>query len=89
MGQIDVRGWIMQISSRDFNQDIGKAKKASHNGPVVITERGKAAHVLLTYQAYQRLVSAQPSMAQLLSSDDEVDVEFGKVIIPSKEVDLS
>ncbi|APR69201.1 hypothetical protein F4U02_11230 [Acinetobacter haemolyticus] len=76
----------MQISSRDFNQDIGKAKKACYNGPVVITERGKAAHL----SSYQRLVSTQQSMAQLLSSDDDVDnVEFEKMITPSKEVDLS
>ncbi len=45
MDQINVRGLIMLISSRDFNHDIGKAKKASYNGPVVITERGKAAHM--------------------------------------------
>ncbi|WP_264781690.1 hypothetical protein [Acinetobacter haemolyticus] len=43
----------------------------------------------MTYQAYQRLVLAQQSMAQLLSSDDDVDVEFEKVSILSKEVDLS
>ena len=89
MDRIDVRRLIMQISSRDFNQDIGKAKKASHNVPVVIAEWGKAAHVLYL-SSYQRLVSTQQSMAQLLSSDDDVDdVEFEKMITPSKEVDLS
>jgi len=43
-----------EISSRDFNQDIGKAKRAAAEGPVVITDRGEPAFVLLTYEDYQR-----------------------------------
>lgn len=79
----------MQISSRDFNQDLGKAKKASRTSPVIITERGKAAHVLLSYQHYERLVKAQPSMAQMLCSDDEIEFEFEKAALQLKEVDFS
>ena len=43
-----------EISSRDLNQDIGKAKRAAAEGPVVITDRGKPAFVLLTFEEYQR-----------------------------------
>lgn len=43
-----------EISSRELNQEIGKAKRAAKDGPVVITDRGKPAYVLLNYEEYQR-----------------------------------
>lgn len=45
-----------QMSSREFNQDTSRAKKAAADGPVFITDRGKPAHVLLTFAAYQGLL---------------------------------
>lgn len=48
----------IQISSREFNQDTAGAKRAAERGPVVITDRGRPAHVLLTYEAYERLIGA-------------------------------
>ncbi len=39
---------ITTRSSREFNRDVSKAKKATVNGPVFITDRGRPAHVLLT-----------------------------------------
>jgi prevent-host-death family protein len=46
---------ITTLSARDFNQDVGRAKKATVNGPVIITDRGKPAHVLMTIDEYRRL----------------------------------
>ncbi len=46
---------ITTLSSREFNQDTGRAKKASQHGPVFITDRGRPAHVLLTMEEYQRI----------------------------------
>ena len=43
----------MNVTSREFRRDIGKAKKAAANGPVFITDQGRAAHVLLTMEMYQ------------------------------------
>ena len=43
------------VTSREFNQDTGRAKKAAMNGPVFITDRGRPAHVLLSIEEYQRL----------------------------------
>lgn len=48
-----------QISSREFNQDTSRAKKAAEQGPVYITDRGRPAHVLLTYEAYEQLVGTR------------------------------
>lgn len=42
---------ITTVSSREFNQDVSGAKRAASKGPVVITDRGRPAHVLLTIEA--------------------------------------
>lgn len=46
---------ITTLSSREFNQDASRAKKAARSGPVFITDRGRPAHVLLTIEEYRRL----------------------------------
>lgn len=54
-----------EMSSRDFNQDTGRAKKAAERGPVYITDRGRPAHVLLTYAAYEALIGGGRVVDQL------------------------
>ncbi|MBO6805515.1 type II toxin-antitoxin system Phd/YefM family antitoxin [Thalassospira sp.] len=67
---------ITTISSRDFNQDTSGAKKASKGGPVVITDRGKPSHVLLSIEEYQRLTGSLPSIVDLLAMPRANDIEF-------------
>ncbi len=64
------------MSSREFNQDTGKAKKAAENGPVFITDRGRPGHVLLSMEDYRRLVSGEKTLADLLAMPSGEDVEF-------------
>lgn len=45
-----------RMTSREFNQDTSGAKKAAERGPVFITDRGRPAHVLLTFEAYEKLL---------------------------------
>ena len=45
---------ITTLSSRQFNQDASKAKKAAKTVPVFITDRGKPAHELLTFGEYKK-----------------------------------
>ena len=40
------------LSSRELNQDVGRAKRAARLGPVFITDRGRPAHVLLSIEDY-------------------------------------
>ena len=40
------------VTSRALNQDVSRAKKAADGGPVIITDRGKPSHVLMTYADY-------------------------------------
>jgi prevent-host-death family protein len=67
---------ITTISSREFNQDAGGAKKAAEKGPVVITDRGRPAHVLLSFEDYQKLLGAGPSLYEALAMPGGEDIEF-------------
>lgn len=67
---------ITTISSREFNQDTGSAKKAAEKGPVIITDRGRPAHVLLSYGDYQKLLAKGPSLAEALAMPGGEDIEF-------------
>jgi hypothetical protein len=59
---------ITTLSSREFNQDTRRAKKAAEAGPVFITYRGRPAHVLLTIEDYQRLVGGGSSIIDMLAA---------------------
>ncbi|MGE0667432.1 MAG: type II toxin-antitoxin system Phd/YefM family antitoxin [Sphingomonadales bacterium] len=60
---------IRTFSSREFNQDASRVKKAAAGGPVFITDRGRPAHVLLTIEDYQRLTGGQMSLRQALEQE--------------------
>ncbi len=67
---------ITTLSSREFNQDTSRAKKAATKGPVFITDRGKPAHVLLSIEEYQRLTARPRSIVEALSMPGLSDIEF-------------
>lgn len=71
-----------QITSREFNQDASGAKRAAEKGPVYITDRGRPAHVLLTYEAYEHLLGTQHVLDRLAEPAGIEDVEF---TIPTSE----
>ncbi len=67
---------ITTLSSRELNQNLGRAKKAALKGPVVITDRGKPAHVLLSYAEYQRLSGKPHTLLDALSMPGMEDIEL-------------
>ena len=67
---------IITLSSREFNQDTSRAKKAASEGPVFITNRGKPAHVLLSIEEYQRITDKRRSIVDALSMPGLADIEF-------------
>ena len=67
---------ITKLSSRDFNQDTGRAKRAAKRGPVFITDRGRPSHVLLTVEEYQRITGGQKSVADSLAMPAAAEIEF-------------
>lgn len=72
---------ITTLSNRELHRDIGRAKRAACNGPVIITDRGKPMHVLLSFDEYQRIIGQQESIVDQLglpSGIEEVEVEFSR-----------
>lgn len=67
---------ITTISSREFNQDTGSAKKAAKAGPVFITDRGQPAHVLLSIEDYRKLTGNQMTLADAVAQNDAIDFDF-------------
>ena len=82
---------ITTLSSRELNQDVSRAKKAAKSGPVFITDRGKPAHVLLSFEDYQRLTRQRRNIADALAMPDAADIEFDppRVTIGARPADLS
>lgn len=82
---------ITTLSSREFNQDVGRAKRATLSGPVVITDRGEPAHVLLTIEEYRRLTSEKRSLLEALAMPGlaDIDLDARRLDIQMRAADLS
>jgi len=82
---------ITTLSSRELNQDVTRAKKATKNGPVFITDRGKPAHVLLSFEDYQHLTKQRRNIADALAMPDVADIELDlpRITIGVRPADLS
>src|SRR6202034_984454 len=73
MGQ---RMAVTTLSSREFNQDTSRAKKAAQRGPVFITDRGRPAHVLLSIEEYQKLAGRSKTLAEALHMPGAAEIAF-------------
>ncbi len=82
---------ITTLSSREFNQDTSRAKKAASEGPVFITDRGRPAHVLLSIEDYQRITGGSRKIADALAMPGLADIEFDppRVSIGIRPADFS
>ena len=67
---------ITTLSSREFQQNANKAQKAARSGPVFITNRGQTAHVLLSYEDYQRRTGTRRNIVEALSMPGIEDIDF-------------
>ena len=67
---------ITTVTSREFNQDISKAKRKALKGPVFITDRGRPAHVLLSIEHYEKISEQEVSIVESLAMPDDTDIEF-------------
>lgn len=62
------------VSAREFNRDVSAAKRAADEGPVVITDRGAPAYVLLSFADYNGMRDRR-SLVDVLQMDEDVDFE--------------
>ena len=69
---------IHTFSSREFTRDVSAAKKATIQGPVFITDRGRPAYALLKIDDYYKI--ARKNDRSLLALMDGIpggdDIEF-------------
>lgn len=83
---------ITTLSSCEFNQDVSRAKKAAQAGPVFITDRGRPAHVLLTFEEYKKISRGRGAkIADLLAMPgvEEIELETPQVRDIAQSADLS
>ena len=84
---------VQTYSSREFTRDVGAAKRATAQGPVVITDRGKPAFALLKIQDYYALTGKQQvsllEMMDAIPGGEGIDFEPEKAAIELPVPDLS
>lgn len=78
------------ISSRDFNQNVAKAKHLADSEPVFVTDRGELAYVLMSYELYQKFRQQHKSNAERVgmgaaeAAQIDDDFEFGRIVITER-----
>lgn len=77
------------IGSREFNQDVGRAKRAARVAPVFVTDRGRPTHVLLSIEDYRRLTGETETIVDLLALPAPLEAArelvAGKAIIERRD----
>lgn len=69
----------MIMSSREFNQHLNQAVQAAKIAPVIITNHGKPAFVLMSYQEFEkREPSKKKTIAEMLGDSNPAcaDIEL-------------
>lgn len=64
------------LTSREFNQDVSKAKRFAVSEPVFVTDRGKPTHVLLSIDAYRDFADQPANLLDLLAPPKPIQVDL-------------
>ena len=67
---------VRTMTSREFNRDTAAAKRAAEEGPVVVTDRNRPAHVLLSWAQYRRLVDGAMTPMDVIASTEAAEVDL-------------
>jgi prevent-host-death family protein len=67
---------IQYVTSKDFNRDPGRAKRAADDGAVFITNRSEPTHVLMRIEEFRRLTQAKGSIIDKLAMPEVAHVDF-------------
>ena len=83
---------MQTITARQLNNDLAAAKRASEGGPVVVTNRGRKSHVLMTWEEYERLAKKRKrgSIADRLHHKgwEHVDLPEPPPELPPRPIEL-
>lgn len=75
------------ISAQEFNRDVSAAKRAAADGPVIITDRGKPAFVLLSVEDYERITDKR-TIVDWLRLDADIEFEPAQLHTLPRAVEL-
>jgi prevent-host-death family protein len=64
------------MNSREFNQQVSRAKRAALQGPVFITDRGVEAFVLQSIRDFRSSGKEAPGLFDSLSMSDTEGMDF-------------
>lgn len=77
------------FSAREFNQDISAAKRAAEDGPVIITDRGRPSHVLMSIEEFNRITGREQDLVEWLAMEgDEIEFDPERLSLDIKVPDL-
>lgn len=84
---------IHTFSSRDFTRDVSAAKRATVDGPVFITDRGRPAFALLKIDDYHRLTGKTDEtlfdVMNAIPSGEGIEFDPPRMDLVSQEVDFN
>lgn len=79
------------FSSRAFNQDVAGAKRAAQEGPVIVTDRGEPAFVLMTHADYTSMAGRRMTLLDILAdptTEGDFDFETERFDVTPRDVDF-
>lgn len=83
---------VHTFSSRDFTRDVSSAKRATAEGPVFITDRGRPAYALLKIDDYYRMVGqGEPSLLAVMddiAGGEGIEFEAPRLDITTRAAEL-
>jgi len=65
-----------KLTVTEVNQNFSRARNALRDGPVIITERGEPAFVLMTYDAFRQRQEGAPTLLERIDLPGTEDVDF-------------
>jgi prevent-host-death family protein len=76
---------MVRMPAREFNRDVSAAKRAADLGPVIVTDRGEPAYVLLSIREFRALKDKR-SLVDRLSMSEDIGIEFDRSSEPMDSV---
>ena len=82
---------MQTATSQEFNRQASALRLRATAAPLLITDRGRPAHVLMSYAAYQALQGTAQSVADLLAMPvaDQLDEVLQSSRDKARSADLS
>ena len=66
----------IKLTVTEVNQNFSRARNALAEGPVIITERGEPAFVLMTYDAFKERQEGRPTLLERIDLPGTEEIDF-------------